>query len=742
MNDVFEPAVSVVINTLNRDRNLNDALRALEGLDYPRLEIVVVNGPSTDGTESVLDPWGGRIKRGRCAEPNLSVSRNIGIGLCAGDIIAFIDDDAAPHPRWIAELVEGFRDPRVGAVGGFTIDNTGVRWQVRKTVCDRFGDAFNVSNLFDERPLSRPGSFYFPSLLGTNSSFRATALREIGGFDHTFAYLLDETDVCLRLVDAGWRVQYEPAALVYHQFAPSHIRSPARIARTLYPSAVSKSYFIMRHGVADGVEGAGAALARYKSEILAANAWLNRHGRIDDDHRYSLDQDLDRGMAEGVRRAFERSGQGGDLNRRPPPPFVDFDAKPGLRIAMISQGFPPDNESGIARWTSLAAAALAQRGHCVHVITRTEGEERLVFEDGLWVHRLRSDGVGAMGVRALFDLPPDVADWAARVRREVQYLRSFGLQVVSFPIWDLEGVAVLDDADLAVVVSLHTTYAMAKPFKAEWNERPLFEHFMVDRVISGEAAVLSRAPTLLANSKAIVAAIQASYEIDLEGRCHQVPHGTPDPLATRAALAADRERQMSEGAPLRVLFVGRFEPRKGFDIAAKVATLLARQARPIEIWFAGGALNEATHAELLSDGVDVSEANGRIRFLGEVGRQALDDLYVDCDLLLAPSRFESFGLVGIEAMAAGRPVMVLGGSGLAEVVEDGVSGLCFPQTPDVVDQIGAAILRLDLDRRTLADMGRAARLAYENAYTVERMAEGLERCYRHAWDLLKSEART
>jgi glycosyltransferase involved in cell wall biosynthesis len=719
MNGAFTPAVSVVINTLNRDRTLKDVLRAVEALDYPELEIVVVNGPSADATEAVLDAWAGRLKRGRCAEANLSMSRNIGIGLAAGEIIAFIDDDAAPHPRWIAELAEGFRDPRVGAVGGFTIDNTGVRWQVRKTVCDRYGNAFNVSNLFDERPLSRPGSFYFPSLLGTNSSFRASALRQIGGFDHAFAYLLDETDVCLRLVDAGWRVQYEPAAIVYHQFAPSHIRAPSRIARTLYPSAVSKGYFVMRHGAAAaGVEAAGAALAGYRAEIRESNAWLNRHGRIGDEHRYSLDQDLERGLAEGVARAMARSARDRDLEPGSPPPFLRLQTGPALRIAMVSQGYPPANEAGIARWTALSAAGLAARGHRVHVITRAAGEESVVFEDGIWIHRLRADGVGAMAVREIFDLPPDVADWAARVRREILYLKSFGLQVVSFPIWDLEGVAVLDDPDLAVVVSLHTTYAMAKPFKVEWRERPLFEHFMVDRVIAGEKAVVSRAPTLLANSRAIIAAIETSCDVDMESRCHEVPHGTPDPLATRAARAADRERRMIEGESLRVLFVGRFEPRKGFDIAARVAMLLSRQPRPIGVWFVGGVLDEAARAELRVNGVDAPDEGGSIRFLGEVDRQELDDLYVDCDLLLAPSRFESFGLVGIEAMAAGRPV---------------VSGLCWPETDDVADRIVAEVLRLDRDRRALADMGRAARAAYERRYTVEQMAEGLEGCYARAW---------
>ena len=296
-----QPSVSIVVNTLNRGPYLDDALRALSGLNYSDYEVVVVNGPSTDNSSSVLARWATQVKLDNCSEPNLSVSRNVGIQAAAGEIICFIDDDAAPHPNWLTHLVAPYRDSAVGGVGGFTIDNTGTRWQVRKTICDRFGNAYNVSPLFDERPLSFPGTPCYPSLLGTNSSFRASALRAIGGFDHAFAYLLDETDVCLRLVDAGWKIVYEPAAMVYHQFAASHIRSPERVARTLYPSAVSKGYFIGRHGARLSVSDAGAEVDKYISDILTSNKWLNDHQVIGAEHRFSLDEDLVRGVAAGQR---------------------------------------------------------------------------------------------------------------------------------------------------------------------------------------------------------------------------------------------------------------------------------------------------------------------------------------------------------------------------------------------------------------------------------------------------------
>jgi len=153
-----ELSVSVVINTLNRGSMLGDTLTSLKGLDYANFEVIVVNGPSTDNSEDVIARWAGRVKHLRCGEANLSVSRNIGIEAAAGEIVAFIDDDAAPHPRWLKELTAPYVDRKVGAVGGFTIDNTGVRYQARKTICDRFGNAHYVSPFFDERPLCFPGA--------------------------------------------------------------------------------------------------------------------------------------------------------------------------------------------------------------------------------------------------------------------------------------------------------------------------------------------------------------------------------------------------------------------------------------------------------------------------------------------------------------------------------------------------------------------------------------------------------
>ena len=66
------------------------------------------------------------------------------------------------------------------------------------------------------------------------------------------------------------------------------------------------------------------------------------------------------------------------------------------------------------------------------------------------------------------------------------------------------GEPLTGQAGLGLVMSLHTTYAMAKPFKPEWNDRPLFEHQHVKKVIAAEKNALQLMPHILANSQAIV----------------------------------------------------------------------------------------------------------------------------------------------------------------------------------------------------------------------------------------------
>ncbi|WP_313228517.1 glycosyltransferase [Sphingobium yanoikuyae] len=730
------PSVSVVINTFNRAGQLVSALRGLRGVQYDNFEVVVINGPSTDATEQVLANYKGALKKGDCPVANLSMSRNAGITMASGDIVVFLDDDAVPHPLWLQNLVKPYLDPDVGAVGGYTIDNTGVRWQVKKTICDRFGDAYFIDEFFDERLLNRKGTPYYPSILGANSSFRASYLREVGGFDETYAYFLDETDVCLRVIDAGYKVIYEPKAVIYHQSAASDLRSPEKIPSTLRPSVVSKSYFIVRHGAAQSVSEAAKRIEAYRAELLQANHWLANNGRITWEHKASLDDDVRTGIEVGMARARARGSHiAGDLKETTPPSFLPFETRIGMRIVLVSRGLPPRVDAGIARWTKMLAEGLAKRGHEVHIITEAEKEEATEYVDGIWIHSVAITEDGD-SVALKYDLPGNISSWAKRVWREVQYIKSFGLDVLSFPIWDLEGIANIDDDSVACVMSLHTSFALAKPFKPEWKNRPIFEHFMVNRMIKGEKFALANAPTILANSNAIVEDMVAAYGIDFSDRMMLAPHGTNDLLDDPELL--DPQVDITSTRPLKLLFVGRFEPRKGFDVAAGIAKSIAATGCNVEMTFAGGDIEEIEH--YYAADYDALMANPALTFEGKLSRAGLDDLYRECDVVLMPSRYESFGLVAIEGMSAGKPVVALSVGGLKEVVTDGYNGYCVADDEKAAETCFAHIMELSKNRKLLAALSANARQDYLDRFSIDAMAEAVEKVYKSAIEKRKIEA--
>ena len=95
--------------------------------------------------------------------------------------------------------------------------------------------------------------------------------------------------------------------------------------------------------------------------------------------------------------------------------------------------------------------------------------------------------------------------------------------------------------------------------------------------------------------------------------------------------------------------------------------------------------------------------------------------YAACDLVVAPSRYESFGLTALEAMIFAKPCIASDVGGLPEVVADRETGLLVP--PDDPEALAAALLRLINDEALRRVMGAAGRRRYEARFTAEKMAQ-------------------
>jgi glycosyltransferase involved in cell wall biosynthesis len=155
----------------------------------------------------------------------------------------------------------------------------------------------------------------------------------------------------------------------------------------------------------------------------------------------------------------------------------------------------------------------------------------------------------------------------------------------------------------------------------------------------------------------------------------------------------------------KFLFVGRFDRQKGVDIFLKAMSLMGARANAYAI----GSV-------VLDDGVTYFWPDN-VEATGWVQRERVCAYMASVDALVVPSRWEGFGLVALEAMRQGRPVLAARVGGLQDLVEDGVTGILFaPNSPTALKE--ALERALDAD---LVAMGQAAQDRFRRSYTAEVM---------------------
>jgi D-inositol-3-phosphate glycosyltransferase len=190
-----------------------------------------------------------------------------------------------------------------------------------------------------------------------------------------------------------------------------------------------------------------------------------------------------------------------------------------------------------------------------------------------------------------------------------------------------------------------------------------------------------------------------------------------------------------------VLFVGRIEPLKGVDtlIRAMACMRLSEMEKPAYLAIIGGDPNaspedmsaEMTRLQALC--IELS-MDRMVVFLGKRGQDTLPYYYSAAEVLVMPSHYESFGMVALEAMSCGTPVIASQVGGLAFLVQDGVTGFHVPNGDS--DALCAKLTMLLADANLRAQMGANA-AKYAHGYDWEKIAAQLMKVYQ---DLLAKAA--
>jgi GT2 family glycosyltransferase len=201
------PAISVVVPTVGRPRNLERCLAALarSQMDRELFEVVVVDDSADPETAGVARSAEVGARVVRAARTGPSGARNAGAAAAEGEFVAFTDDDCEPRAEWLPALERALRENLGAAVGGVTVN--GIPGSAPAAASQAVVDAVHAQ--FNRDP---DAPRFFAS---SNIAFPAEEFRSFGGFDERFRYAEDR-ELCERWLRTGHRFVSAPDAVVDH----------------------------------------------------------------------------------------------------------------------------------------------------------------------------------------------------------------------------------------------------------------------------------------------------------------------------------------------------------------------------------------------------------------------------------------------------------------------------------------------------------------------------------------------
>jgi glycosyltransferase involved in cell wall biosynthesis len=378
-----------------------------------------------------------------------------------------------------------------------------------------------------------------------------------------------------------------------------------------------------------------------------------------------------------------------------------------MRICLISQEYPTDDHGGgIGTYTEKTARALARLGQTVTVITEAVGEPSVSVEEGVTIHRLAKARTSHLRTLARSRA---VANTLQRLTPHPDIVQACEFRAEA--VW----------------------YSFRKPPQTKLVTRLATPSFAVrelnDHGVTGRGASRSQLDSLerwqTRRSNAVISISQAITDV-VRARWN-----LPDSLVTPMKTGVDfSSRHAADAGQLPaeldgheyLLFFGRLEERKGVHVLAQALPEILARRPSLHVALAGNAL----------------EYKGRPmdEFLRECNRDYLDRIHIfprqtqrnlypllaNALVVVLPSLWEGLGNVALEAIDMGKPVVTTSGSGLAEVVEDGRSGVLVP--PGDVRALSSAIGGL-LDDRPRLDRLAAGAKERATCFELSRVTEEL-----------------
>lgn len=359
---------------------------------------------------------------------------------------------------------------------------------------------------------------------------------------------------------------------------------------------------------------------------------------------------------------------------------------------MLSWEYPPRIIGGLARHVDGLSRALASMGHEVHVVTLDfPGAPAEESSGSLYVHRV------AVGVPA-----PTFHTWVLLFnhffeKRAGQLAKQYGRpDVVHIHDWLTVsgGVAIKQLLRVPLVMTFHSTESS----RSSSSRSP--ESSMVGGLEwwgSYEAA------RVVAVSDWMRSEVVSEFKIPPE-KAVSIPNAVDvAKFEKQVDVAAARSRWHVGPEDKLATAVGRLTSQKGFDDLIRAYPRIRRSVPNARLLVVGDGYMRGQLEAL----AEKEKVKGATTFAGFVSDPDLVDAVKASDVVVVPSRFEPFGIIALEAMAAGVPVVVSKVGGLAEIVDDYVDGL--EVEPNNPDSIADATVRVLSDRALASELAARAK---------------------------------
>lgn len=385
-----------------------------------------------------------------------------------------------------------------------------------------------------------------------------------------------------------------------------------------------------------------------------------------------------------------------------------------MRLAFYTPNYPGiTQDGGIGSYTRTLARQLVRLGHVVHVVTPGPGDTS--DDVGVMVHQMT-----LRHVPLLDRLWPGYGQCHYLAKKLRQVVKEHRIDLVELPNWEGLGIHFQRRSRVPTVVRLHTSSAETQAI----DELPSTRLLRCD--VYREYLQAHQAKLLVTHSRAHQETMSKELNIPAE-RITLIPHGVE--------VFPEYVRPPRTDGPPKLVFLGRLEKRKGtLELLQAMPRILEKHPgttltligsdRPHCPPGRDGA--SRTHAQWLTDEMPAA-VRERIHLAGRLPQDKVDRHLQTADVFVAPSRYESFGLIYPEAMRWGIPVIGCRVGGVPEIIDDGVTGLLVePNSPDA---IADAMVRL-LDSPTLRDqLGTAGRTAVESRFSAALMARRVVEVY-------------